>query len=61
MPRAEASEYAVTSDSDEIDARVRIWRVERVCMLDKARDAFEADGRRASDGRATVVRLYETP
>ena len=30
-------------------------------MLDRARAAFEAEGRRARDGRVIVVRLYETP
>ena len=49
------------SESDATDARVSIWRVERIWMLDRARAAFEAEGRRARDGRVIVVRLYETP
>lgn len=61
MPRAEASEYAVMSESEATEARVSIWRVERTWMLDRARAAFEAEGRRARDGRVIVVRLYETP
>ena len=61
MPRAEASEYAVMSESEATEARVRIWRVERVWMLDRARAALEAEGRRAREGSAIVVRLYETP
>lgn len=61
MPRAGAREYAVMSESEATEARVRIWRVERVWMQDRARAAFEAEGRRAREGRVIVVRLYETP
>jgi hypothetical protein len=49
------------SESDETDARLSIWRVERVWIADRAREALEAEGRRASEGRVIVVRLYETP
>jgi hypothetical protein len=61
LPRAEASEYAVMSESEETEARVSIWRVERVWMVERAREALEAEGRRAREGRVMVVRLYETP
>ena len=57
LPRAEASEYAVMSDSEETDASVRIWRVERVWMWASAREALEAEGRRAREGSVIVVRL----
>jgi hypothetical protein len=45
------------SDSEETDASVRIWRVERVWMWARAREALEAEGRRARDGSVIVVRL----
>jgi hypothetical protein len=45
------------SDRDETDARVRIWRVERVWMWASAREAFEAEGRRAREGSVIVVKL----
>jgi hypothetical protein len=49
--------YAVMSDSEETDASVRIWRVERVWMWASAREALEAEGRRAREGSVIVVRL----
>jgi hypothetical protein len=45
------------SESDETDARVRIWRVERVWMWASAREALEADGRKAREGSVIVARL----
>lgn len=51
----------MTSESEEMDASVRIWRVERVWMEERAREALAAEGRSASEGSVIVVRLYETP
>ncbi len=42
---------AVINDRDDIEARVRICRVDCVWIVVKVRDAKEADGRRASEGR----------
>lgn len=49
--------YAVMSDSDDTDARVRIWRVDFVWMMDRVCDAFAAEGSSARDGRVMVLRL----
>jgi len=48
---------AVRSDSDEMEARVRICRVDRVWIVASVRAAREAEGRRARDGRVMVVRV----
>ena len=61
MPRGEAKLYAVIRDKEEREARVRIWRVEVVWMVVRVREAREAEGRRARDGRVMVERLYDTP
>ncbi len=37
-------------------ARVRIWRVEAVWMVIRVREARDAEGRRARDGRVMVLR-----
>jgi len=57
LPRDDARLYAVMSDREETDARVRICRVDEVWMVDRVRDALEAEGRRARDGRVIVARL----
>ena len=57
MPREDANEYAVSSDRDEIVARVRIWRVDFVWIVVRVREAREAEGRRARDGRVMLVRV----
>jgi hypothetical protein len=43
------------SDREEMDARVRICRVDRVWMVASVRAAREAEGRRAREGRVIVV------
>lgn len=49
------------SEREETAARVSIWRVEAVWMVERVRAAVDADGRRAREGNVMVVRLYETP
>lgn len=48
-------------DSDEMEARVRICRVDFVWMVERVREAMEAEGRRAREGRVMVVSVYEVP
>ena len=40
-----------------IEARVRMWRVERSWMVLRVRRARAAEGRRAREGRVMEVRL----
>jgi len=53
--------YAARSDSDEMEARVRICRVDLVWMVVSVRDASEAEGRRASEGSVVLDRAYAVP
>ena len=46
---------------DEMEARVRIWRVEAVWMCERVRLAREAEGRRERAGIVRDSRLYDTP
>ena len=52
---------AVSKDREEMEARVSICRVECVWIVFKVRDAREADGRRASEGRVIEARVYDVP
>ena len=52
---------AVRRDREEIEARVSICRVDCVWIVVKVRDAREADGRRASEGRVIDARVYDVP
>lgn len=49
--------YAVMREREEMDASVRIWRVDFVWMVERVREAREAEGRRARDGRVMLVRV----
>lgn len=44
----------MSSDSEEMDAKVSTCRVVAVWIWDRVREAAEAVGRRASDGRVIV-------
>ena len=57
MPRGDASEYAVSSERDEMVARVRIWRADFVWIVVRVREARAAEGRRARDGSVILVRV----
>ncbi len=48
-------------DKEEMDAKVRTWRVVAVWIWLRVREAEEAVGRRARDGRVIVEMLYEMP
>jgi len=52
---------AVIKDRDEIEARVSICRVDCVWIVVKVRDAKEADGRSAREGRVIEARVYDVP
>jgi hypothetical protein len=48
-------------DREEIDAKVSTWRVVAVWIRARVREAEEAVGRRARDGRVMVEMVYEMP
>ena len=48
---------AVMRDKDEMEARVRMCRVDCVWMVASVREAREAEGRSARDGRVMFVRV----
>lgn len=48
------------NDSEEMEANVRIWRVDCVWIVERVRAASEAEGKSARDGRM-FVRVYEVP
>jgi len=49
------------SESEEMEASVRICRVDFCWMLVRVREARAAEGRSASAGSVIVLRLYDTP
>jgi len=61
LPREEESEYAVSNERDEMVARVRICWVDFVWIVVRVREAREAEGSRARDGRVMLVRVYDVP
>lgn len=52
---------AVTRESEEIDASVRVARVVDSWRALSVREAEVADGRRASVGRVMVDSVYDVP
>lgn len=54
-PRGEARVKAVMSDNEEMEANVRICRVDCVWIVERVREARDAEGRRARDGRVMLV------
>lgn len=56
-PRGEASVNAVMSEREEMEANVRIWRVDFVWMVESVREARDADGSSARDGRVMLVKV----
>ena len=57
MPRGEARVYAVRREREEMEAKLRICRVDFVWIVESVRDASEAEGRRARDGSVMLVRV----
>ncbi len=57
MLRGDARVKAVMREIEEMDARVRICRVDFSWIVVRVLLAREAEGRKASDGRVTVERL----
>jgi hypothetical protein len=52
---------AVIKDSEEIEAKVSICRVDWVWMVFSVREARAAEGRRAREGRVMDEIVYDVP
>ena len=51
----------MSNERDEMVARVRICWVDFVWIVVRVREAREAEGSRARDGRVMLVRVYDVP